>query len=758
MIKKPQSQKADAGKKHMLFIFPCILLLFSLSGCKQTTTENRLLTEKASPSAQTAAGSADRDFRKEENLVQLYQEIYEETIRNQAYANEASNNLTIVQEITQKLGERGITAIDSENQVNMSNPQQMYDFISALKNKGTAEITVLIVSAYDRFTEYRLHAESGALNADKTYYQYVDGAFENRSSVSFPVDSWHYTDEGYFLFAGKSFSAQSLVLTMSDEAEFAAWRVAPLAAQCREWTRRYLLPVGYGKNNMFLTDWNETDYGTLDFYDLFDKFYPEMFQQPVPYTASENAAVGAVYHIPAKEFENVISLHFTVDSETLRDKTDYLEAANAYEYRPRGFYEVEYPNLPYPEVISGTEHEDGTLTLLVNAVYPGMETSRAFTHELIIRPDAQAGFQYVSNRVLPSEQDYDTGWHTDRLTEEAWENVYGETSLLSEEEQDKLEADVLAAAKRVSSVFSDAASTSSNDFSRLTAQQCETAVSLLGKAGFVSVSEDIPMEHPEQLEAFYRDYQENRDAQVTVLNVNANGVIDALTFLHENGKLQTYYIGIRLSADGTPQKTDGSLRDLTEIQLTPKGYFIYAYKELPQYAALCQYWRIRPLSEQCLKLTEKYVRYLSYVNYNLLMANWDEHNAESILTPNLYEDLCRIHTGKEPEVKNGRIPAAQYEEIMTRYLPVTEEQVQRLCGYDEATDSYPYEMTLHRQYPPFGEVVDYTENPDGTITLIVDGVWIEKGTDCAFTNTIVVQPFADGTFRYLSNSTDSSVP
>lgn len=660
-------------RKQSLFIMLYLSSLLLFSACGSQTNE---IPESAaqSPSVEAAAAdSAVKDFSREENLVSLYQEIYEETIQNQSFGNEASKNLTIVQEITQKLEAQGVTAIDSENQVNMTNPQQMHAFIAALKNRETAGLTVLIVSAYDRFTEYCLRAEGGALEAEKTYYQYADGAFEAKSSVSFPVDSWQYTEEGYFIFTGKSFSAQSLVLTMSDEEEFAAWRVEPLDQQCREWTRRYLLPVGYGKNNMFLTDWSEADYGTLDFYDLFDKFYPEMFQQSVPYTTSENAAVGAVYHIPAREFEDVVSLHFAVGTETLREKTDYLEAANAYEYRPRGFYETEYPNLPYPEVISGAENGDGTLTLLVNAVYPSAETSRAFTHELTIRPDAQGGFQYLSNRVLRSGQDYDTGWHTDRLTAEEWEHVYGNPSLL-------------------------------------------------GKAGFVSVAEDIPMEHPEQIEAFYQDYQENRDARVTVLNVNTDGVIDALTFLHREGKLQSFYIGIGLSADGTPQKTDESLRELAEIQLTPKGYFIYAYKELPQYAALCQYWRIRPLPEPYRTLTEKYVRGLSYVNYDMLTKNWDERNAESILNPCLYEDFCRIHTGKEPEVKNGRIPAAQFEEIMTLYLPVSGEQVQRLCGYDEASRSYPYEMTLHRQYPPFGEVTAYTENADGTFRYLSNSI------------------------------------
>lgn len=710
MIKTLQHKKVNtrANTKRMLFILLCVFFSLSPAGCGQNTAKN-LTPAEPSVSAETA--SVNQAHQETESLVQLYQDIYEEVMQTEAYEGNGAENLTIVQEMTRKLGTYGITAIDSENQVDMVNPEQMEDFITALKNGETAGLTVLIVSAYDRFNKYDLSAKEGLLEVSRTYYQYENGSFESKNSVSYPADSWQYTDEGYFLFTGKSFSAESLVLTMSDEEEFAAWRVEHLETQCREWNRQYVLPVGYGRNNMFLVDWNEENYGDLDFYDLFDKYYADVNGQPLPYTTSENAAVGAVYHIPEQEFEDTVSLHLAVDAKTLRAKTKYLEDVKAYEYRPRGFYEVEYPNLPYPEVVSGTENADGTLALLVNAVYPNAETSRAFTHELIVRPDEQNGFQYVSNRVLHTEGDYDTNWHTDRLTEEEWESVYGGSSLLTQEEKDALEADVLAAA-----------------------------------------ADGIPGESPEQIEAFYADYQKNQDAQVTVFNANPDGTIDALTFLHKNGKLQSCYIGIELSPDGTPQKTDESLREISEIKLTPKGYFIYAYKEPPQYGALCQYFRIRPLSEQCQELTEKYIRYLSYVNYNFLVTNWDKSNAESVLTPGLYEDLCRIHTGKEPEVKDGRIPAAQYEEIMTRYLPVTKEQVQKLCDYDEAADSYPYEMTLHRQYPPFGEVVEYMDNPDGTITLTVDGVWIEEGTDCAFTNTLVIQPFEDDTFRYLSNS------
>ena len=85
-------------------------------------------------------------------------------------------------------------------------------------------------------------------------------------------------------------------------------------------------------------------------------------------------------------------------------------------------------------------------------------------------------------------------------------------------------------------------------------------------------------------------------------------------------------------------------------------------------------------------------------------------------------------------------------------LPVSVEQLRKNCKYDESSNSYEYEMIYASPYPPFGEVVDYTENADGTITLIVDGVWPDYNSDLAFRNKIVVQPFGDGTFRYLSNS------
>ena len=159
-------------------------------------------------------------------------------------------------------------------------------------------------------------------------------------------------------------------LTMSEASEYAAFRVLPLDETCRELNRQYILPAGYERNNLFLVDWNENDFGTLDFYDLYDLFYPRVNGGQIPYGMDDNLGVGVVYRIPEDEFENVIQRYINIDSGTLQSKTVFYPEDGTYEYKPRGFYEVEYPEYPYPEVVQYTENSDGTITLTVNVVFP----------------------------------------------------------------------------------------------------------------------------------------------------------------------------------------------------------------------------------------------------------------------------------------------------------------------------------------------------------------------------------------------------
>ena len=702
----------------------------------------------------------------EEHIEDVCLELYEKAARENRMTD-----LEMIRCIVNEFGENGYTAVDSKNQIDMVNAEYAAGFCETAKAREEADISIIEVNYLGGFVKYDLRARNGRLDVVRNYYRYENGAIQQTATTSYQAEYWEYTEEGYLMFSGNWFSEELYTLTLSSAEDYTALRIAPLDEAYRELNRKYLLPISYEKNNMFLTDWNEDDFGKLNFYDVFDIFYPIVYGKKMPYTADENQGAGAVYQIPKEEFEKPVMAYFNIDSETLQAKTVYHSKNSAYEYKPRGFYEVEYFKYPYPEVVGFTENSDGTLTLTVNVVFPYKGISKMYAHEVVIRPLEDGGVQYVSNRIIPSEENYEATWHTPRLTQEEWEKMYGsqeidtevefwyavqaDECLITEEEQAKLCEEALAAAEAVSEWYKDAVIEAAPDYasgiSGFSEEQRKTVVEELGKKGLISVSADMNMQNYGRLEAFYEDYRSGQDSMVTVYEVHRDGLIGAITFICRRNELQTYYAGVSWQSDGVPDIQGTSVRNVAEIHLTEKGYFIYAYETVTEHASLRQYWRVKPLSDECRDLTEKYISGLSYVNYNMLVTNWNSSNVEDILMPCMFEDIYRISTGEKLKTSNWKIPAEQYENIMTTYFPVSVEQLRKNCGYSEDDNSYPHEMIYSSPYPPFGEVVDYMENEDGTITLMVDGVWPDYNSDYAFTNEIVVLPLEDGAFRYLSN-------
>ena len=259
---------------------------------------------------------------------------------------------------------------------------------------------------------------------------YQNGSLQSRSTVSYPADFWQYTEEGYLIFEGSYFSDESYILTLSDTPEHTMLRVCLWMKSAGNITESIFCRLVIGKTTCFFVIGARMILGIWTFYDLFDRFYPMIYSQPVPYMSDENLGVGVIYQVPEKLFEDVIGVYFNMDRAKLRSKTAYLSALVAYEYRPRGFYEGQYPDIAYPEVVSYTENGDGTVTLHINAVYPGGNMSKEFSHTTVIRPLSEDSFQYVSNEIILPEGVHDIWWHSNRLTKEECKEVYGENYIV----------------------------------------------------------------------------------------------------------------------------------------------------------------------------------------------------------------------------------------------------------------------------------------------------------------------------------------
>lgn len=353
------------------------------------------------------AGQAEEERAAlEEICLDLYKKAEEEG---------RTDELETIGAIVRSFGAYGYPAVDSKNQVDMEKAEQLLQFCRAVDRKQEAEITVFEVDYREGFVKYDLQAKEGNVQVQRSYYRYENGAMRRKSLECYPAEDWKYTKEGYLMFSGVHFSEERYAQTLSMAEKHTALRIAPLDETCREWNRTCILPVGYAYNNMFLTEWKETDFGELNFYDMYDIFYEKLYGKEVPYTADKNVGVRAVYQIPEGEFEAVLMKYFRIAPETLRSKTVYCPETGSYAYSPRGLEETEYPEYPYPEVFDFTENSDGTITLLVRAVFPYAGDSNVYVHEVVVRPLEKKEVQYVSNKIVSAGKHGGAAWHTPRL-------------------------------------------------------------------------------------------------------------------------------------------------------------------------------------------------------------------------------------------------------------------------------------------------------------------------------------------------------
>lgn len=679
------------------------------------------------------------------------------------------DNTECVRQIIKNLGDNGYVAIDSDNKVDMTNADSMKRFIGAHESGEQAGIQVFRVSYSGGLDILEIASDEGKVSVCQTYYSFRENHLTETVKNGFEADYIEYTDEGYLLMEGYWPSMQKYVLSLCEEEEHIALRVDALEEKCRKLCEEYIASIGYCLNNVFITDWDEDNYNVLDFYDIFEKFYAETYGMNCPYTMNDDLSVGNEYEIPTDEFENVITAHFDISAEELRKHCRYDATKNAYIYRPRGFDEQDYAEVPYPEVVAYEENEDGSVTLSVNAVYPNDNTSKLFSHRVTVT-DAGGQVCYLSNEIIGDENP-DCWWHTDRLTDDEWNNNYKGSDedddyswmipqpdhvIFTDEEKKRIEADALMAATDVWELYEDVTMEDSqtsfdSGITDFTKEKRLEVLDALGSLGVIAATQDSNTLNGELLKSFYDDYINGIPGMITIYNVYEDGTIGSVTFLYRNDEIQSYYVGVIPGADGKPCIRGKSIREIAAINYTQKGYFVYEDKNPMLHASAFGYFRISPMSDECRSLTDKYLKYLEFQKYKLMVCDWNEDTVRELLMPGMFEDFYYIKYHEGYRYSFDSIPGDLFEEIMTTYLPVTVDDLRDAYDYDVVTGTYSQETVYNSPYPPFLEVTDYKYNSDGTITLYADGVWPDYNSDYAFTSVIVVKPFDDGTFRILSN-------
>lgn len=290
---------------------------------------------------------------------------------------------------------------------------------------------------------------------------------------------------------------------------------------------------------------------------------------------------------------------------------------------------------------------------------------------------------------------------------------------------------------------------------------------VIKETGYPAISSEAysVMENYEKMEKFLSDSEQGKTGTIILYKVRWDGGISRNKYIYDGTEMYVLSAGAAWNAANEAMVPSISYARIKEWKYTEKGWFGYevCVPEPPEVTEIVDgsnMLRVRPMSEECRRLSEKCVLSLGYQGNNLLCSNWDTGSLEKLDYNGVYEYLYQMkYQDRFPsnDYPTG-IPAEDFENLIMEFLPVTAEQIREWAVFDEEHQTYAWERLGCMNYAPnfFGtslpEVVDVKENKNGTTTLTVEAVCdMVVYSDAVITHELTVQFAEDGGFQYLGN-------
>lgn len=248
---------------------------------------------------------------------------------------------------------------------------------------------------------------------------------------------------------------------------------------------------------------------------------------------------------------------------------------------------------------------------------------------------------------------------------------------------------------------------------------------------------------------------ENTETEFFVINTSGVWIYNKLQF--KNKDLYVTSATAAFDDNMSPHIVQIEKIQVYDWNYTDKGWIIWE-KALSrnQEMDMHVFYRILPLDEQCRELGNKCITPVSYFCNNLFLVDWNQNSLENIEFNDLFEFLYTMKYGEKIDEKKyaSGIPKVEFEEVVTTYFDISIETLEIYAQYDDVKGVYPWEAigpwNRIQQFQPFPEVVNCIENEDGSLTLTVEAVFQEEGTDCSFRHEVTIREEGDK-WIYLGN-------
>lgn len=302
----------------------------------------------------------------------------------------------------------------------------------------------------------------------------------------------------------------------------------------------------------------------------------------------------------------------------------------------------------------------------------------------------------------------------------------------------------------------------------LTAEEAEAMAGVIAEQGDPVTTFDLyqNMKNYEVMDDFLEGCERGKSGEAAEYEVYKDGSIGRKKFICDGEDL--YVLSVTCSWRGEKQ----SIGEMTYTRAerwnyTDRGWFFYklctpGYPEVTEVLYSNAMLRVKPYEEECAEISRTCLEPIAYEGNNLLWSDWDPGNMDDLDYNGLFQYLYELDSGEifDSARYTEGIPAEEFESLMTRYLPVSPEQLREYASYDARSGIYEWialgvgnrtKSVMDLSEP---EVVDIEENEDGTVTLTVDAVSEGMMDDAVLTHRLTVRFTDGGGIEFLKNEVE----
>lgn len=336
-----------------------------------------------------------------EKMVSLYQDIYDNAEKQVSpdWPDKLELSQETIDAIETALIEAGYSVINSDSIYPdyLENNQDIYSFWDAVQKNEDGETEFWEVLSSGALYYTSLQYADGEATATSALTEWNEqGKLEVSSGTRKEILNWDMTESKDFYYqdvpASRGWDAARLL------------RLNPVDKALYDLNVKYIQPIGYHNINLFLCDWDTSDYGKLCFNDLFETLYRMRNHDYVYARDFEQVDVDEPYPyyyscIPSELFEGMILPYFEIPLSAFREKALYDPEKDIYPWQDLNCSNIAYFPTVIPEITEAVENEDGSITLKVTVMCPDKQTDCLFTHEVTVMPSDGSDFKYLGNKI-----------------------------------------------------------------------------------------------------------------------------------------------------------------------------------------------------------------------------------------------------------------------------------------------------------------------------------------------------------------------